>query len=241
MLLFGRKIGIILIALYISDPFIATLLSLFLSVAVWFVTVLWKPMTKQLQPRSLQAVTLTQQALMLLQAGGHGRASTMLGMHVLWLSVFCVTLAGCTYSLLVSTHLRCQCELFVSSLHKVFVFVWVCVYVPAQDLFRVMSHPPSSLVKDLVKNGRPASLRTSLNASVWTRELRAYRFPSIRRLTSRADRVRQVGRAMATPPLPPTGSPPVPVPVVDVDPEQKKMQERQDDILHIWQPDFSVK
>ena len=56
-----RKVVLILIAVYIDDALLATLVSLLSSMILWGIIVVWKPFTKQMHVRSLQAVLLTLQ------------------------------------------------------------------------------------------------------------------------------------------------------------------------------------
>lgn len=57
----GRKLSLIALGVYVHDPFLASLLSLLISVALWVPAVLWKPFPRQLYFRALQTIILALQ------------------------------------------------------------------------------------------------------------------------------------------------------------------------------------
>lgn len=90
----------------VKDPFLGSLLALLSTVAVWVAAVIWKPVYKQMQLRVLQAVLLSLQILMLLQASGHAQPSTMAVLHALWLAMLVVVLCAAVYSVAVRDTVR---------------------------------------------------------------------------------------------------------------------------------------
>lgn len=93
-----RKGALVFLATYLNDPFLSSVLALCSTVLLWFAAVLVKPTSKQLQIRTLQAVILMMQTLMMLQAGGRVTPAHMLGLHVtftvLLLLIYCAVLTS---------------------------------------------------------------------------------------------------------------------------------------------------
>lgn len=93
-MLLGRKCGLIWIAVLVTDPFLATLFAFVSTLVVWAVAITWKPTVQQLQLRVLQTALLSLHVLMLLQASGHARPTTMTVLHALWLGLLAVVLCA---------------------------------------------------------------------------------------------------------------------------------------------------
>ena len=59
--LMARKCVLIALAATVTDPVLATLLSLMVSLPLWALTVMWKPFAQQMHARTLQTVVMSQQ------------------------------------------------------------------------------------------------------------------------------------------------------------------------------------